>query len=343
MERVNIDWKNLPFNYYKTDCHLEYYFRNGKWDTGEVITDDILKLPISATCLHYGQEAFEGIKVFEQKDGKISVFRVEENARRMIRSAEKILMAPFPENMFVDAVLKLVKLNKKYIPPHGSGASLYIRPLLLGISNLLGVRPSSDYLFVVFASPVGPYFKTGLKPIKLYVEESMDRAAPDGVGDVKVGGNYAASLRVSNKVKNLGFDEVLYLDSKHKKYIDESGPANFFGITKDNKYVTPDSDSILPSITNKSLMVLAQEELGLKVEKRHVNVKEIFDFKEAGCCGTAAVITPVKSITYKNQTVTYCTGEETGPVCQSLYDKLTSIQIGLSEDLYGWNTEIQVD
>ncbi len=343
MERANIDWKNLPFDYYKTDCHLEYYFRNGKWDTGKVVSDDILELPISATCLHYGQEAFEGIKVFEQKDGKISVFRVEENAKRMIRSAEKILMEPFPENMFIDAVSKLVRLNKRFIPPYGRGASLYIRPLLLGISNLLGVRRSNDYLFLVFASPVGPYFKTGLKPIRLYVEESMDRAAPDGVGDVKVGGNYAASLRVSNKVKKLGFNEVLYLDAKQKKYIDESGPANFFGITKNNKYITPDSESILPSITNKSLMKIAQEELGLQVEKRPVRVEEIFDFKEAGCCGTAAVITPVKSITYKDQTVTYCTGEEPGPVCKMLYDKLTAIQIGLSEDLYGWNKEINVD
>jgi len=343
MERANIDWKNLPFDYYKTDCHLQYYFRNGKWDNGSVVTEDKLNLPISATCLHYGQEAFEGIKVFEQKDGKITIFRVEENAKRMIRSAEKILMEPFPQDMFIDAVSKLVKLNKKYIPPFGSGASLYIRPLLIGISNLLGVRPSTDYLFLVFASPVGPYFKTGLKPIKLYVEESMDRAAPDGVGDVKVGGNYAASLRVSTKVKKMGFNEVLYLDARHKKYIDESGPANFFGITKDNKYVTPKSESILPSITNKSLMILAKDELGLQVENRPVDVKEIFNFKEAGCCGTAAVITPVKSITYKDQTVTYCEGDEIGTTCQKLYDKLTSIQVGLLEDKYGWNTEIKVD
>lgn len=343
MERANIDWKNLPFDYYRTDCHLEYYFRDGKWDTGSVVTDDFLKMPISATCLHYGQEAFEGIKVFEQKDGKISVFRVDENAKRMFRSAEKILMEPFPENMFIDAVKKIVQLNKKFIPPYGSGASLYIRPLLLGVSNLLGVRPSHDYLFVVFASPVGPYFKTGLKPIKLYVEESMDRAAPDGVGNVKVGGNYAASLRVSNKVKKLGYNEVLYLDAKHKKYIDESGPANFFGITNDKKYITPDSDSILPSITNKSLMVLAKEELDLQVEKRPVEVEEIFDFKEAGCCGTAAVITPVKSITFKDKTVTYCEGDEPGPVSQELYNKLTAIQLGLSEDKFGWNTEINVD
>lgn len=343
MERVNIDWKNLPFDYYKTDCHLEYVYRNGKWNEGTIVDEDSVKLHISSTCLHYGQEAFEGIKVFEQKDGKITVFRVEENARRMIRSADKIKMASFPEDKFIEAVEKVVKLNKRFIPPYGSGASLYIRPLLIGISGILGIRPGDDYMFVIFASPVGPYFKTGLKPIKLFVEESMDRAAPNGVGDVKVGGNYAASLRVSTKVKELGFNEVLYLDAKQKKYVDESGPANFFGITKDKKYITPASESILASITNKSLMVLAKEELGLEVEQRPVHVEEIFDLTEAGCCGTAAIITPVESITFRDRVVTYSDNEKAGPVTQSLYDKLTSIQLGVEEDKYGWNREINID
>jgi len=343
MERANLDWGNLTFAYTKTDGHLQYHFKDGKWDDGQIVTNDTLNLNIAATCLHYGQECFEGIKVFEQEDGKISIFRVDENAKRMRNSAEKILMEPFPAEKFKEAIFRLVKLNKRFIPPYGYGASLYIRPLLLGTSGLVGVKAASEFMFLVFATPVGPYFKTGLKPIKLYVEESMDRAAPDGVGDVKVGGNYAASLRVSKKARDLGYSEVLYLDAKHKQFVDESGPANFFGITKDNKYVTPDSMSILPSITNKSLMYLAENELGLKVEKRPVDIKGITTFKEAGCCGTAAVITPVKSITYKDETITYSENDEVGEVSQKLYDTLTSIQLGKIEDKYGWNTIIPVD
>ncbi|MBN2424602.1 MAG: branched-chain amino acid aminotransferase [Calditrichaceae bacterium] len=339
MHKANLDWGNLSFGYMKTNCHLEYYFKDGKWSEAKVVKDDILHLHMSSTCLHYGQEAFEGMKAFTHKDGKVTVFRADENARRMVKSAEKILMQPFPEAMFLDAVKQIVKLNKEYIPPYGKGASLYIRPLLIGVSGILGVRPSDDYLFVIFVSPVGPYFKEGLKPIDLYVEEEMKRAVPGGTGDAKVGGNYAASLRVSKKVKDLGYKEVLYLDAAHNRYLDESGPANFFGITKDKKYVTPKSESILPSITNKSLMTLAKEELGMAVEQRPVDVNEIFDFAEAGCCGTAAVITPVRSITYRDKKAIY-TGDETGPVCSALYKKLTAIQLGDEEDKYGWNMEI---
>lgn len=340
MERANLNWSELTFGYLKTDCHLEYYFSDGKWDDGRVIEDDTLHLHMASTCLHYGQEAFEGLKVFEQKDGTISVFRVEENARRMVNSANKILMEPFPENKFIAAVERLVKLNKRFIPPYGSGASLYIRPLILGTSGIIGVKPSEEYLFAIFCTPVGPYFKSGIKPIRLYVEESMDRAAPDGVGDVKVGGNYAASLRISKKAKDLGYNEVLYLDAREKKYIDESGPANFFGITEDEKYITPESHSILRSITNKSLMVLAEKEMGMTVEKRPVKIEEIYNFKEAGCCGTAAVITPVKSITYKDKTVTYCETDEPGENTIKLYNMLTGIQKGTVEDKYGWNHRI---
>jgi branched-chain amino acid aminotransferase len=212
----------------------------------------------------------------------------------------------------------------------------------MGVSAIIGVRPSNEFLYVVFGTPAGPYFPTGLKPIKLRVEESIDRAAPDGVGDAKVGGNYAAGLRASSKAKSLGFNEALYLDAKEKKYIDESGPANFFGITKDNKYVTPNSPSILPSITNKSLRVLA-DEMGLKVEHRPMHIEEIFDLKEAGCCGTAAIITPIKSISYGDRTVTYTDDDEIGPISKQLYDKLTSIQQGISEDKYGWVREIPLD
>ncbi len=344
MERANLDWGNLIFSYTKTDCHLEYTFSDGNWDDGVVKEKDRLDLSIAATCLHYGQECFEGVKVFEHKDGKVSVFRVEENARRMIRSAKKIKMAPFPEEKFIDAVKRIVRLNKRFIPPYGTGASLYVRPLLIGTSPRLGVQPAEEYKFIIYVTPVGPYFKEGLKPIKLYAEESMDRAAPDGVGDVKVGGNYAASLRVSDKVKSMGYKEVLYLDAKTKKYIDESGPANFFGITKDEKYVTPQSPSILPSITNNSLMKLAENNLALTVEQRPVRVEEIFDFTEAGCCGTAAIITPVFSITYRDKTATYLKeGEASGPVSHKLYSTLTGIQLGDIEDKYGWNTIIGID
>lgn len=339
MEKANIDWSHLSFSYMKTDCHLEYYFRDGKWDDGAVIEGDQVSLNISATCLHYGQECFEGLKVFEDKNGDALVFRVDENAKRMKHSAEILLMEPIPEHKFIEAVSKLVRLNKRFIPPYGSGASLYIRPVLLGVSGLVGVRPSDDYLFMIFCMPVGPYFPTGLRPIKLLVEETWDRAAPEGIGDAKTGGNYVAGLRVSKKVKSLGYQEALYLDAKQKKYIDESGPANFFAITKEGKYVTPKSSSILASITNKSLMVLAKE-MGMEVEQRPVEITEISTFEEAGCCGTAAVITPVKSITYKGETVSLTDGDEVGPIVTDLYNKLTRIQSGDEEDTHGWVRKI---
>jgi branched-chain amino acid aminotransferase len=339
MKKANLNWKNLAFDYVKTNCHLEFYFKNGKWDDGTIVKDDKITLDIAATCINYGQECFEGIKVFESKDKLALIFRVEENAKRMAKSAKKLLMPPFPPEKFIDAVFKIVRLNQDFLPPYGSGASLYIRPLQLGISPLLGVKPSREYLFLVFCTPVGPYFKSGLKPIKLIVEKEFDRAAPGGVGDIKAGGNYAAGLRATMKAQQNGFTEVLYLDPAQKKYIDESGPANFFGITKDNKYITPDSKSILKSITNMSLMQLAKDK-GLTVEKRPVEINEIFNFVEAGCCGTAAVITPIESITYDDQIVTYCKDGITGPICNSFYKTLTSIQMGEAEDPYEWVKEI---
>ncbi|RLD13160.1 branched chain amino acid aminotransferase [candidate division KSB1 bacterium] len=342
MERAKLDWENLTFQYVKTDYHLEYYFKDGQWSDAKIVENDTIELNIAATALHYGQECFEGLKTFEQADGTISVFRPDENAKRMVNSARKILMEPFPEEKFLEAVEKIVKLNRRFIPPYGTGASLYIRPLLIGTSGIVGVKPSHEYLFLIFVTPVGPYFKGGLKPINLLVIEDIDRAAPFGTGDVKVGGNYAAGMRATKKAKDLGYDEVLYLDARHKKYIDESGPANFFGITKDNKYVTPKSTSILPSITNKSLQTIAKD-LGMTVEQRPVDVEEIFDFKEAGCCGTAAVISPTKSITYRDRKVTYLEDDEVGEVCRKLYDQLRGIQLGTIEDKYGWNYKITMD
>ncbi len=342
MEKANLNWSDLGFGYMHTNCHLEYHFKNGKWGAANIVEGGKITMGIASTCLHYGQQCFEGLKAFEDKNGKIQVFRVDENAKRMKRSAEKILMAPFPEEEFIKAVKKVVQLNAEYLPPFGSGACMYIRPLMLGVSDIIGVKPSDEYTFLVFCTPVGPYFKSGLKPIPLLVEEEMDRAAPDGVGDVKVGGNYAASLRAAKKANDLGYTAVLYLDPKEKKYIDESGPANFFGITKDDKYITPHSNSILPSITNMSLMTLAQD-MGLTVEKRPVHINEIRNFVEAGCCGTAAVITPVKSIKYRDEEVTYSDGEKVGEWSKKLYKRLTSIQTSEAEDKFGWNTEIALD
>lgn len=341
MERANLDWANLSFGYSKTDANVRYTWKNGNWDEGVLSTDEHIPIHIAATCLHYGQEAFEGLKVFEQKNGDVVMFRAEENAKRLARSCEKIFMAEVPEELFLEAVERVVKANAKYIPPYGMGASLYVRPLVIGTGPQVGVKPATEFSFIVFVTPVGPYFKEGFKPIHLIVEREFDRAAPNGVGDVKVGGNYAAGLRASLRAKQNGYTEVLYLDAKEKRYIDESGPANFFGITKDGSYVTPHSESILPSITNKSLVTLAQE-LGLKPERRRVDVEEIFSFRDAGCCGTAAVITPVGSITYGDRKAVYSHDGEAGEYCRKLYKKLTAIQAGEEPDVHGWIRKIDI-
>jgi len=343
IDRVDLDWGNLPFDFIKTDCHLEYTFADGKWDDGKVVEDDQIALHISSTCLHYGQEAFEGLKVFEAKDGRILCFRPDENAKRMERTARKIMMEPFPQDKFVEAVEKVARLNKRWIPPYGSGASLYIRPLLIGVSGTIGVKPSIEYKWIVFVTPVGPYFKTGLQPVNLLVEELIDRAAPNGVGDVKVGGNYASGLRASFAAKKKGFDEVLYLDAREKRYIDESGATNFFGITKDGKYITPGSPTILRSITNMSVRQVARD-LGITVEERDVDVAELAGLAEAGCCGTAAIIAPVESISWKGEVIRYLEpGEICGPVSKKLYDYLTGLQSGDLEDKYGWVREFNMD
>ncbi|HDH96897.1 MAG TPA: branched-chain amino acid aminotransferase [Proteobacteria bacterium] len=342
-DRADLNWSELPFGYIKTDALIRYYFKNGKWSDGELVSTESVELHIAATCLHYGQSVFEGLKVHETKDGRVIAFRVDEHAKRLYRSAEKLLMQPVPVELFIEAVSECARANKRFIPPYGTGASLYVRPILLGISPQIGVKPSDEYMFMVFVMPVGPYFKTGFKPINLLVVEDIDRAAPFGVGDVKAAGNYAAGLRASKRAKEMGFTEVLYLDAREKKYIDESGPANFFGITKDNGYVTPESSSILPSITNMSLRTIAKDFFDMKVEQRPVHIEEIFDFVEAGCCGTAAVITPVARIRYRDREVNYCPDGEPGPVCTKLYNTLRGIQLGEIEDRYGWLFEIKLD
>jgi len=333
--KADLDWKNLGFGWRPTDVNIRFTFRDGKWDEGVLVSDDIIPLHIGATCLHYGQECFEGLKAYETKSGDVVVFRIEENARRLIRSCERIMMQPVPEEMFINAVFRVVDANRRFVPPYGTGGTLYIRPLVLGTTGAMALRPSVDYLFVVFVAPVGPYFKTGFTPVDLLVEEELDRAAPRGVGHVKVGGNYAAGMKASTRARQKGYADALYLDPRAKQFIDEAGPANFFGITRDRQYVTPDSESILPSITNKSLITLA-DDMGLRPVRRPVDVEELFEFAEAGCCGTAAVITPVKSITYRDRVVVYSQDGRPGPVCTDLYQRLTAIQCGDAPDPHGW-------
>ena len=274
----NLDWKNLGFGYRDTEYNIRCNYLDGKWGDLEVSTSNTINLHMAATALHYGQEAFEGLKAFRGNDGKVRIFRMDENAKRMQLSCEGILMAKFPVEKFMDAVRMAVKMNEPFIPPYESGASLYIRPLLIGTGPEIGVKPSSEYMFMVFVMPVGPYFPEGFKPTNLIIMRKYDRAAPQGTGKYKVGGNYAASMGAGKLAKEQGFSAVLYLDSREKKYLDECGPANFFGI-KNNTYITPKSDSILPSVTNKSLAILA-EELGLKVECRKIPYEELAEFEE---------------------------------------------------------------
>ena len=332
----SVDWKNLPFGYIKTDYNLRCYFRNGKWGKVEVTDSEYINLHMAATCLHYGQEAFEGMKAFRGKDNKIRIFRWRDNAKRMRDTAIGIKMAAIPEEIFREAIFKAVKLNEKYVPPYGHGASLYVRPLLIGSGAEVGVKPAREFLFLVFVTPVGPYFKEGFHPVDVMICRDFDRAAPLGTGSIKVGGNYAASLTSLEVAHNLGFATALYLDAKEKKYIDEAGPANFFGI-KENKYITPKSKSILPSITNMSLMEMAGD-MGMTVERRPVEVSELPTFEEVGACGTAAVITPIKRICdpAMNKIYEYCKDGNPGPVSSKLYYKLTAIQNGDSEDKFGW-------
>ena len=324
----NINWSELSFGYMKTDYNVRCYYRDGKWGELEVSSSELINLHMASTCLHYGQESFEGLKVFKGKDGKARVFRMDENAKRMQSSCRGIMMPELPVEKFEEAVRKVVKLNERFIPPYESGASLYVRPLLIGLGAQVGVRPATEYLFIVFVTPVGPYFKDGFKPTPVVILRGYDRAAPLGTGTYKVGGNYAASLAAGEKAHELGYSAVLYLDAKEKKYVDECGPANFFGI-KDNKYITPQSTSILPSITNKSLMQLA-EDMGMTVERRQIPEDELATFEEAAECGTAAVVTPIERIDDidENKSYVFSKDGKPGPVCEKLYHQLRAIQYG---------------
>lgn len=339
---LNLDWKNLSFSYVRTNSNVRCYCTNGVWGDLEVHTEETVNMHIAATCLHYGQECFEGLKAYRGRDGKIRVFRWEENANRLNRSAERIMMQQVPLDIFKEAMMLAIKNNEEFVPPFETGASLYIRPLLIGLSPRIGLSIATDYLFMILVTPVGPYFKGGFKPVEVVVERGSDRAAPLGTGDVKIGGNYAASMRALVKAHHDGYSTVLYLDPKEKRYIDECGPANFFAV-KNNTYITPASTSVLPSITNLSLMQLAKD-MGMKVEKRQVPFLELETFEEAGQCGTAAVISPIGKIhdTENNKVYSFVKEDnQPGEKCVALYNRLVGIQYGEIADTHGWITIVE--
>ena len=335
-----MDWSNIGFGYNKTDYNVRCYYRNGNWGEIETCSEETIPLHMAATCLHYGQEAFEGLKAYRCPDGKVRVFRMDENAARLQSTCRGILMPEVPTELFEEMVKKVVTLNQRFIPPYESGATLYIRPLLIGTSAQVGVHPASEYLFLMFVTPVGPYFKGGFAANPYVIIREFDRSAPLGTGIYKVGGNYAASLRANKMAHDLGYSCEFYLDAKEKKYMDECGAANFFGI-KNNTYVTPKSTSILPSITNKSLMQLA-EDMGMKVERRQIPEEELSTFEEAGACGTAAVISPIAKIDdlETKQSFVFSKDGKPGPICTKLYNKLRGIQYGTEPDTHGWTTVI---
>lgn len=334
---AELDWQNIGFGFHETDYNIRAYFRNGEWMAPELTSDTTVTMSMAATCLHYGQECFEGMKAFRGEDGKIRVFRIEQNAKRFQTSAGYLQMQAPPVELFIECVDKVIKANERFIPPYGTGASLYIRPVLLGTGAQVGVKPAEEYLMIIFVTPVGPYYVGGFNPIKVIIDRDHDRAAPLGTGHIKAGGNYAASLISGVKAHALGYPSVLYLDAKEKKYIDECGAANFFAI-KDGKYITPTSHSILPSITNMSLQQIAVD-MGLEVESRPIELSELSGFEEVASCGTAAVVSPVQSVFDPENGKTYFFGEQgvAGPVSTELYNRLRGIQYGEIEDTHLWN------
>ena len=336
MEKKNIDWANIGFGYIKTDMRYVSNFKDGAWDDGTLTTDDTITLSECAGVLQYAQTIFEGLKAYTTEDGKIVCFRPDLNAARMVDSAKRLEMPVFPEERFIDAVVQTVKANAAFVPPYGSGATLYLRPYMFGTNPVIGVKPANEYQFRIFATPVGPYFKGGAKPITIKVSD-FDRAAPNGTGHIKAGLNYAMSLHAIVTAHAEGFDENMYLDASTRTKVEETGGANFIFITKDNKVVTPKSDSILPSITRRSLMYVAKEYLGLEVEEREVYLEEVKDFAECGLCGTAAVISPVGKIVDHGKEICFPSGmEEMGPITKKLYDTLTGIQMGRIPAPEGW-------
>lgn len=330
----NIDWSSLGFGYVKTDYRYVSNFKDGKWDEGVLSTDETVTLHESAGVLQYAQTCFEGMKAYRTVDGKVVCFRPDLNAQRMADTCERLEMAVFPVEKFVDAVEKVVKANLDFVPPYGSGASLYLRPYMFGSNAVIGVKPATEFQFRIFATPVGPYFKGGVKPISLRVPD-FDRAAPRGTGHIKAGLNYAMSLHPIVDAHNQGFNENMYLDSKTRTYVEETGGANIIFVTKDNTVVTPKSSTILPSITRRSLMYVAEHYLGLKAEEREVPFTEVKDFKECALCGTAAVLSPVGRVVNGSEEIVFGM-DSMGEITQKLYDTLTGIQMGRIEAPEGW-------
>lgn len=336
MEKKQIDWENLGFGYVQTEQRYVSNYKDGKWDDGCLTEDANITINECAGVLQYAQTVFEGMKAYTTEDGKIVVFRPDLNAARMADSARRLEMPVFPEERFLEAVKEVVKANAAYVPPYGSGATLYIRPYMFGSNSVIGVKPADEYQFRVFVTPVGPYFKGGVKPLTLCVSD-FDRAAPHGTGHIKAGLNYAMSLHAIVTAHANGFDENMYLDSATRTKVEETGGANFIFVTKDNKIVTPHSDTILPSITRRSIMYVAEHYLGLEVEERDVYFEEVKDFAECGLCGTAAVISPVGKVVDHGKEICFPSGmEKMGPVTQKLYETLTGIQMGHIEAPEGW-------
>ena len=341
MEKKNIDWANLGFGYMKTDKRFVANYKDGAWDNGVLTEDDQISITECAGVLQYAQTCFEGLKAYTTEDGRTVIFRPDLNAQRMADSAARLEMPVFPVEKFVDAVEQVVKANLAWVPPYGSGATLYLRPFMFGSSAVIGVKPAQEYQFRIFATPVGPYFKGGVRPLTLRVSD-FDRAAPNGTGHIKAGLNYAMSLHAIVDAHNQGYDENLYPDSATRTKVEETGGANFIFVTKDNKIVTPKSSTILPSITRRSLMHVAKEYLGLEAEEREIYIDELKDMAECGLCGTAAVISPVGKIVDHGKEICLPAGmTEMGPITKKLYDTLTGIQMGRIEAPKGWIHEIK--
>ena len=334
-----LDWKNLGFSYIKTDYRFIARWKDGKWDSGELTTDSTLHIHEGSTALHYGQQCFEGLKAYRCKDGSINLFRPDQNAKRMQNTCDRLLMPQVPTELFIRACKEVVKANDRWVAPYGTGATLYLRPFVIGVGENIGVRPAPEYIFCVFCCPVGAYFKGGMKPSNFLVTD-YDRAAPHGTGGVKVGGNYAASLLPHELAAERKFADAIYLDPKTHTKIEEVGAANFFGISHDNKFITPLSPSILPSITKYSLLYLAKERLGMETIEGDVYINELDQFAEAGACGTAAVISPIGGIQYGDDFHVFYSETEVGPITKRLYDELTGIQLGDVEAPEGWIVKV---
>jgi branched-chain amino acid aminotransferase len=339
MGNESINWDKLGFDYIKTDKRFLSTWRDGQWEQGTLTEDNVLHISEGSTALHYGQQCFEGLKAYRAKDGSINLFRPDQNAARMQRSCSRLLMPHVPTEMFIEACKEVVRANERFIPPYGTGGALYLRPFVIGVGDNIGVRAAPEFIFSVFCIPVGPYFKGGMKPHN-FVISSYDRAAPQGTGAAKVGGNYAASMMPGSEAKKHGFADAIYLDPLTHSKIEEVGSANFFGITHDDQFITPKSPSVLPGITRLSLIELAQSRLGLKVTEGEVFIDKLDQFKEAGACGTAAVITPIGGISYKDKLHVFHSETEVGPVTQRLYKELTGIQFGDIEGPAGWIVKV---